>query len=192
VVLEEYVQATMASDTHSPQHFTLSATNQDRLIVYARNMLQFFQTHRNLDLEQVLYTLRTGREEMDAKVSFKVSSWNELLEKLDSYLANPDAFDILSELRDPPGALNSFPGKMLRRVPLPTYPFEKKRHWFSAASPQQTPLVNSQRPLAGIEFLEDLILDQISQVINVSKNELNGHTPYVDFGVDSISGLIFQ
>ncbi|BAY91155.1 MULTISPECIES: type I polyketide synthase [unclassified Tolypothrix] len=80
--------------------------------------------------------------------------------------------------------------EQLYRIPLPTYPFEKKRYWIE-------PLVNSEvnsSPEAEIivpqpTFINNTlsILKEIfSNSLGIKSSEINIHTPFLEMGIDSL------
>ncbi len=97
IVLEEWVRGTgfgvrgdLAPHTShpGPHLLVLSAKNEERLKVYARNMADFLKRFPSAySLSQIAVTLQTGREAMPARLATVVSGIEELVEKLESYSA---------------------------------------------------------------------------------------------------------
>ena len=95
IVLEEYISESevkkynaLGKDVIIP----LSAKTSDQLQKQAINLLDFLksnyeETNKNLTLHSVAYTLQIGREGMDERVGFIVSSIAELKDKLQQYIA---------------------------------------------------------------------------------------------------------
>ena len=90
IIIEEYIETeTPESATFDkPYIFILSAKNEERLKDYAARMKNFFTSLT--DIENAIYTLQTGREAMDERIAFIVSSVNELLEKLQNFIDGKD------------------------------------------------------------------------------------------------------
>lgn len=105
IILEEYESSEKVMESQESQIIVLSARNEDRLKVYAGNMVRFLekviasQKHdssadekddikepvSNVYLSQIAYTLQTGREAMEERLALVVSSTEELYEKLHQF-----------------------------------------------------------------------------------------------------------
>jgi acyl transferase domain-containing protein/enoyl-CoA hydratase/carnithine racemase/acyl carrier protein len=69
----------------------LSARTAEQLEQKARDLLQFIRREPSVDVSDVAYTLQVGRQPMEERVGFVVSSLGELVEQLDAYLkGEPD------------------------------------------------------------------------------------------------------
>jgi len=90
IVLEEWVRGTgcgVRGDL-GPHLIVLSAKNEERLKVYARNVADFLKRFpSDYSLSQIAFTLQTGREAMPYRMAAVVSGIEELVEKLESYSA---------------------------------------------------------------------------------------------------------
>jgi polyketide synthase PksN len=64
----------------------LSARNDERLKVYARELLDFLNSAARPDLANLAYTLQVGREAMDSRVIFVVNQYDELLDGLEQFI----------------------------------------------------------------------------------------------------------
>ncbi|MEA2490006.1 MAG: polyketide synthase PksL, partial [Acidobacteriota bacterium] len=64
----------------------LSARTAEQLEQKARDLLQFIRREPSVDVADVAYTLQVGRQPMDERLGFVVTSLGELVEKLDAYL----------------------------------------------------------------------------------------------------------
>lgn len=94
-------------------------------------------SHLTYPLEDIVYTLQVGRKAYEKRVCFLASSKEELFKVIESYVQsgqslNSGASDLhLLGLRWSKGEMIQWPISLhqkRRRVPLPTYPFEKKRY----------------------------------------------------------------
>ncbi|MCP5005214.1 MAG: polyketide synthase, partial [Planctomycetes bacterium] len=93
VVLEEY--CTKDSKTHSsieiqtkdPVIIPLSARTNEQLKERARDLFQFLRSSSIVDLQSIAYTLQAGREAMEVRLGFIVTSAQVLEEKLEVYLS---------------------------------------------------------------------------------------------------------
>ncbi|QNP68365.1 amino acid adenylation domain-containing protein [Streptomyces roseirectus] len=154
VVLEEYTPPEGVA-VSGPQIVPLSARDDDRLREAVERLLGFLGAERTPDLAELAHTLQTGRVEMAARVAFVAGDLGELRDALAKYLTAPvdpwafggattasaETVELwleerrLTELAGhwaAGGALDwrrLWPGPRPRRVPLPTYPFARDRHW---------------------------------------------------------------
>ncbi|WP_421845184.1 SDR family NAD(P)-dependent oxidoreductase [Mycobacterium sp.] len=109
----------------------LSARTPDCLREYARVLATFFESHQQLSVDDVCYTLRVGRVQMGQRWSARVKSLTELTERLRSLAVH----DLQSGTHSEPGhrhaATDTLPDVLPgQRIPLPMYPFARKSHWF--------------------------------------------------------------
>ncbi|QZZ32132.1 non-ribosomal peptide synthetase [Streptomyces sp. ST1015] len=151
VVLEEYTPDARLP-LPGPQIVPLSARDGDRLREAAERLLAFLSGEQTASLAELAHTLQVGRVPMASRAAFVAGDLGELQRALDKYLAggagNPwgapgTPEDIERWLAD--GRLTDladhwtaggdldwrrlWPGARPRRVPLPTYPFARERHW---------------------------------------------------------------
>ncbi|SKB15922.1 hypothetical protein PL11201_80232 [Planktothrix sp. PCC 11201] len=96
LVLEEYISQTAAKqpDNGEARAIILSAKNKQCLVEIASNLYNFLIASYNssstnlLRLSDIAYTLQIGREEMEYRLGFVVSSIEELKEKLAVYISD--------------------------------------------------------------------------------------------------------
>ncbi|MBC2477969.1 beta-ketoacyl synthase N-terminal-like domain-containing protein, partial [Clostridium beijerinckii] len=122
----------------------VSAKNEERLNVYVKNIYEYLLTRQgeSLDLQDIAYTLQTGREAMESRTIFCVNSIAELKEKMNLYLNGGQS--VIDEAVDEllvnmqkiwmagkPVDWDSLYTEQAKpkKVSLPTYPFEEKRFW---------------------------------------------------------------
>ncbi|MBF0450685.1 MAG: SDR family NAD(P)-dependent oxidoreductase, partial [Candidatus Magnetomorum sp.] len=86
VILEEYIDDHQLLENTVPQIIILSAKNKDRLIDYAKILLDYCnQNKESIPLINMAYTLQAGRETMDERLAMVVSNMEELIEKLSQF-----------------------------------------------------------------------------------------------------------
>ncbi|HYK05691.1 MAG TPA: polyketide synthase, partial [Thermoanaerobaculia bacterium] len=178
LVMEEYVppleQAAPAGE-HGLFIVPLSARTQVQLQDKARDLMEFIRashagyqavSSRPLDIGSIAYTLQLGREAMEERAGFVVSSVAQLAAGLDAYLdgekglvrvrdgrsepdASPEAVDDWIARKEYSKLLqlwtrglaidwNKLYGAVRpRRVSLPTYPFSKERYWIDKVAVTQ-------------------------------------------------------
>ncbi|WP_375137599.1 beta-ketoacyl synthase N-terminal-like domain-containing protein [Dickeya dianthicola] len=97
VVIEEYRDTRPALQAVQDRYvMLLSAKDDVRLRLVAQNLRQYLEQHREdpeLTLTNLAYTLQVGRDAMDARLGWIVTSFDELLAKIDGFLhdtGNPD------------------------------------------------------------------------------------------------------
>ncbi|MEV0637360.1 amino acid adenylation domain-containing protein [Streptomyces sp. NPDC050619] len=71
-----------------------------------------------------------------------------------------------------------------RRVPLPTYPFVRERHWHPGARPTTA----ADAPVASVK---ELLIERLARTLRVTPDRIPGDAAFADLGVDAISGLSF-
>lgn len=102
LIIEEYAEEDVFEyvneDIHQPVAIVLSAKNTEQLIKMADNLRHFLiaQTEAKLlRLEDIAYTLQTGREAMEERLAMIVSSLDELENKLKSFVEGQEDIPLL-------------------------------------------------------------------------------------------------
>jgi polyketide synthase PksN len=174
MVIEEYigsesVVAARPSDTHCA--FVLSAKTEQQLRQYAESFVQFVRrqsdANAGLPLQDMAFTLQTGREAMQQRLAFIAGSAQELIEKLSRFLEGDydglclgraghgnqseslagQEHQTLAEL-----LANWVKGASVdwhrlyvgnvrppKRISLPTYPFARERYWLDLPEKSSRP-----------------------------------------------------
>jgi polyketide synthase PksN len=168
VVIDEYVPAVSvaaapraAARPDRERAFLLSAKTAPQLAQRARQLAAYLAAHPEADLDDVAYTLRHGREAMRERLAIlarEVGGLTEALERLDgpgvhrgtAPAGRPkgraaEAGSLREAARLWAGGTpvtwpeqQDEPG---RRIPLPTYPFEKQRHWYTLGDTDPDPVI---------------------------------------------------
>ncbi len=153
IVAEHIAEARPVAAT-IPALIPLSARSSWQLRQQAENLLQYLQSGKPAALRDIAFTLQVGREAMQHRLCFVANSLDDLAEKLRRFLANELAdlsvgrvVAVVDQAAMPSGraldAVAAFwvrggvvewaefhgAGEVLRRVSLPTYPFERTRYW---------------------------------------------------------------
>jgi acyl transferase domain-containing protein len=107
LVIEEY-PSPAADDApvsqNAPFIVPLSARTSEQLRQKSRDLLVFIRAAQQpLDLAALAYTLQVGREAMDERVGFVVSSVDQLAEKLSAYVNGENGIDGVYQGRVEPG-----------------------------------------------------------------------------------------
>nr|WP_294549484.1 SDR family NAD(P)-dependent oxidoreductase [uncultured Rhodopila sp.] len=127
-----------------PVTVTLSARTEERLKVYAAELLAFLRSagEARPAVEDIAWTLQSGRSRMACAATFTASNPAELEAKLGEYLrsgrCDAGAPETVWTAADRP-----------RRVSLPTYPFAPERHWVPGQAPKAAaePALQCFRPV---------------------------------------------
>jgi acyl transferase domain-containing protein/acyl carrier protein len=147
VIVEEHraKEAEPAVRDQGPAVIVLSARSADRLVAQAQRLARFLGSEHPA-LADLAYTLQVGREAMEARAGFVVSSIAELRERLARFI------DGERETGAEHGEHHALLGTWLRgeavdwrplhagrspkRLRLPTYPFARDRYWIPEANPR--------------------------------------------------------
>jgi polyketide synthase PksL len=88
VLVEEYQAPVRQAAALASTAVVLSARMPEQLRQKVRELLEFIEPRRTaIDLTSMAYTLQTGREAMEERLGFVVTSMDELVEKLQVWLA---------------------------------------------------------------------------------------------------------
>ncbi|GAA4092688.1 hypothetical protein GCM10022248_73920 [Nonomuraea soli] len=162
VVLEAYERPPAPSPSSSseggPQVLVLSARTPEALDGYAREVARFLGEHPEIGLDRVAYTLQVGREPMRERLAVVVEDRDEAVRALTGEAGAPQlrrgragkgasgpAGDGLDELAQAwvEGAevewLERWPEPRPLRASLPSFPFERTKHWFKTSAPRREP-----------------------------------------------------
>jgi polyketide synthase PksN len=94
--LEEYRSSQNTENPgDAPFIFPLSAKNRDRLLEYAGQYLSYLRQHPELSIEDVVYTLQVGRDEMNERLAIVAGDREALLmllENLPDHAGSPGVF----------------------------------------------------------------------------------------------------
>lgn len=86
VILEEYIDEVPTSSTSQSSYIVpLSAASQQQLETQIQNLNNWLEHNVNASLEQIAYTLQTGRAAMKERAAFIVSSMDDLKQKVKEY-----------------------------------------------------------------------------------------------------------
>ncbi|MCH2193533.1 SDR family NAD(P)-dependent oxidoreductase [Kordia sp.] len=93
LVMSEYITETIDNaqinviTQHKKYLIPISARNEEQLEIQVENLLEYVKENvAMMDLVEMAYTLQFGREAMEARLGFMVTSVEELIEKLTAYL----------------------------------------------------------------------------------------------------------
>jgi acyl transferase domain-containing protein len=149
LVLEEApLPAPQPEDAGCGRHvLPLSAHTAPALREVARRYADFARQHPDLRLADVCFTADTGRAHLSHRAAVAASSLVELADRLDAYAGGAAADGAAAIDNDEAGPLPAG-----RKVVLPTYPFERRRHWLDLPFPSAGhPLLGARQPSAALK-----------------------------------------
>lgn len=153
VVVEDYADARTPQKFEGPRLFVLSAQTEPRLREYAGRFLEYLSNEgSSVSVEDICHTLRTGRQHMDFRLAIVFQDAKQLLTALEAYSSGAITDGVFAGKRaanQPRVEANVEPRALAaawvngaevpwdrwsngRRIPLPTYPFERQHHWMPA------------------------------------------------------------
>ncbi|MCG8620153.1 MAG: amino acid adenylation domain-containing protein, partial [Desulfobacterales bacterium] len=148
MVLEEAPQAGNSPAPRDVSLLMLSAKTENALDTMIENLAVYLEQHPDINLPDVAYTLCVGREAFDHRAFAVCRDTAEAVENLRSSNAlfrghagaeaepsdvgPPSGLEALGKrwlMGEPIRWQTLFGDQPLKRIPLPTYPFERRRHW---------------------------------------------------------------
>ncbi|QGZ37638.1 polyketide synthase PksN [Pseudoduganella flava] len=163
LLLEEYAAPAPAT-SHGPQLIVLSARNRERLRECAAQLLAYVTAQPETDLGRLAYTLQVGREAMEERLAVVVHSAGQLIDALAGTTDAGVLTGRAEKRRKDDGSARALfdagdlaalarlwvDGHVLDwdtwygtahplRLPLPTYPFARERHWVSSTPRERAP-----------------------------------------------------
>lgn len=150
VVLEEAPQVERAGEDDDAWHvLPLSTRTPNRLAVAAEQLAQHIERHPDLRLRDVAFTLQTGRHPFEHRLAVVCQKKDEAIRALrgvDPQFTDGSDEDTKAIARQWTSGVNVDwklynPAPDARRIPLPTYPFDRKRYWVEAKPKIEQPPV---------------------------------------------------
>src|SRR4030095_7138803 len=129
VVVEEAPPRTPAAPLEE-EVFVLSAATETALQQLASNLAAYMRVHPELTLADVAGTLQVGRRVFAYRRAFACRSPREAIARLEGDVSPyPDSLAAQTAERWQRAEPVHIVRGEVRRVPLPTYPFERERSW---------------------------------------------------------------
>jgi phthiocerol/phenolphthiocerol synthesis type-I polyketide synthase E len=118
----------------------VSAKTPDALAAAVRNLAEHFRVHPETDLGDAAFTLIAGRQAFAHRAAVVCRDAASAVAALDRFDPGPGTALAAAEARlaaagrrwlagEPLDPQTLFAGEERRRIPLPTYPFERHRYW---------------------------------------------------------------
>ncbi|GGP71205.1 SDR family NAD(P)-dependent oxidoreductase [Streptomyces sindenensis] len=145
--------------------FVVSAKREPQLREYARRLAAHLERHPDVDLDDVAYTLHTGREAMRERLAVVARDRAQLIDALNGFAKSGEAGPGVRRGRAAnrpaedagwvDGAAADFSAEWSgldpRRIPLPTYPFERESHWYPRETDPAPPAVTAGSPASSAQ-----------------------------------------
>ena len=148
LVIEDAPPRAVRGDVDGGFLFVLSAPQPQALRQRAADLLAHLRGTPDIALGDVSYTLALGRGHFANRAAFVASGRDELSDQLERWLADDvngaqvasgDAALDRARMRYLDGGtvdfVPMFTGRDVRRTPLPTYPFQRRRYWVATSTP---------------------------------------------------------
>ncbi|OSC42265.1 SDR family NAD(P)-dependent oxidoreductase [Mycobacterium decipiens] len=121
IVLEEAPPLSRTATPQTEHPIVLSARSSHQLAEQKRRLAAHVRGDPSIDLADLAYTLDVGRQRFEHRFACVVGDRDELIRALDGAIS----------ARVPDERTQPARG---RRIPLPTYPFARDRHWLTAGA----------------------------------------------------------
>ncbi len=138
VVLEEAPALAPRPAEPSRQLLAVSAKTEPALAAAVRDLAEHFRAHPETDLGDAAFTLLNGRQAFAHRLAVICGDAADAAARLAGPVEALTGTDPLAEAGrrwlagEPFDAAELFAGQKRRRIPLPTYPFERHRYWIDA------------------------------------------------------------
>ncbi|MEN7551963.1 SDR family NAD(P)-dependent oxidoreductase, partial [Rapidithrix thailandica] len=202
VLVEEYRRQKhpVRLEASGPLVFVLSAKNENQLKTYASEVKEYLSgRYGKDDIYDIVYTMSMGRDAMEARCAIIIEGIEELVEKLEAVASGvwqtEAVFVQINEENSKPARLDSAPvelkeqvnhwvtgGELLwditriqtaKRIPLPTYPFEKQRHWIKTGQIQK-PVIPKPKSVQAFTIMDQAVNGHDRFII-----QLSAHGAYI-------------
>jgi amino acid adenylation domain-containing protein/FkbH-like protein len=225
VIVEQFTRPAPVDEAREETRlFVLSAASQEQLKEAAGRLARHLEREApgELPLRDVAHTLRVGRVPMKERLAIIASTRRELVEKLTSYAEKPEllggvysgrcedpsrlpAVGPSTELADMArqwvlGASLPEPkdAGVAHRVPLPSYPFARERHWArlepqpvstaSVTAPASAPVPAEVSAPTGVaaEDVAQYLRRIVARALDVAESRIDSRTPLESYGLTSL------
>jgi polyketide synthase PksN len=173
VVLEEAPATTLEPAGDSKEHLFVLSARKGRLRPYAESLVGYLERQKEqLRLQDVAFTLQIGRDAFDERLAVAASSMDELIAGLEQYVRSgttaPGGTGNDLAARWMAGARidwsGIYTGSSPRRVALPTYPFARKRCWFTDLPSTEAPAAHADEMTA---YLAGIGKDRMAEGLSI-------------------------
>ena len=195
VVLEEYVPNNdngSATANHADRYILpISAKVRSSVRKMVENMYKFLLENRDIALEDIEYTLVTGREHFEEMAVFCADSVQSFMELLSKYAKGDDTV----ALTDSKEAMELIAGAKLtgKKISLPGYVFDNSRYWIetenTANVTAKAAAVNT--PNIAKASIDDAIMrfvkETVSRSTGIPYEKIKNKESFGAYGIDSVN-----
>lgn len=220
LIVEEYLYRPENRHAWScPQTVLLSARNETALSALVERIHLYIRNNPDIRLDDLAYTLQTGREHLQERAAFIASSREELMELMSAYgegRTDLTGRTVKNRVRSREGYVETdragvnalmMQGEVLKLaelwakgaridwkagdsssgqiIPLPTYPFQRKRYWIQTGNPVPSERVNPEDEGKQLSWL----IASVADILSVSPDDLTMNSNLKHFGLDSLTGM---
>ncbi len=211
IILQEPSPATTSKTNSLPILLVLSAKKRSALIRRRRSLIKYFQSHPDSTLDDVAFTLQVGRKTMEDRFACICVSIEQAIEKLNK-LHETEILDLDLNMLDQADKnqyhklysiakdwlsgnsvdwKKTYSASLPYRLPLPTYPFERREYWVRPDTKSQTksqPKKSTNNSEMNREALEFKIKEIFKSFLGA--DIINSVDDFYDLGGDSL--LVLQ
>lgn len=177
VVLEEWLPPKKSRPSLANYPIVLGAKTLIALQNFAKILADFFEANPDLNLGDIAFTLYERSKIFDHKKTIVASTLEELIRKLKNFdlSGSSDEFEDIEEF---------FLNDHFQRISLPTYPFERKRHWID-------PIPPAERPNQGKSQKQTSVRQKIEEAFKefLGIESINSEDDFYDLGGDSLLAI---
>jgi acyl transferase domain-containing protein/acyl carrier protein len=194
VIVEESSPKARTEIHNSVHVLTLSAKSEKGLEDLLRNYQQHLNNHPEQSVEDICFTANTAREHYAHRLVILARDREELagkIKKLSAHEAVEETWTgVATEQKKNDGLFKGKPADVAQRyvsginidwlefyqantckkIPVPVYPFQRKRYWFTSVEKTETAVVPDQKYSRLLEMLRGRNADEIISQLNTKKN----------------------
>ena len=201
VVLEEYLQkSNLSKIIDKPIIIVLSALNEERLKVKAQQFTDFIKKDKNLNLQDIAYTLQVGRKVMESRKAFVVHEMEELIAQLQEFVLEETAsiykkveseaneteiqhaiynkqYDAIARYWEQGNIINwldLYDVQQPNKIHLPTYIFAKESYWITPKAEIAFSAIKTLHPLVH-ENISNFESQKFSSCLTGKESILSDH-----------------
>lgn len=182
VILGEAMASSLPTPAiEEPVLLFLSARSPTALGKLRENLASFLKKNPEVRLADVAYTLQVGRKHFKYRKAYRCRTLKDAIEQLQG-----EGLEHFHLEGIPKG----------KRIPLPTYPFERKVYWISPSIPLKLPAFKTPAALPhtnaesqrDVEFIEKTIKEIFERYL--VQKDIDIHLSFQDLGGDSLVALL--
>ena len=181
--------------------FPFSAPTQEQLNQY---LLLFSKKTYDFSLNHIAFTLQKGRDLFPVRCIFEAKTFSCLLKEISRYLNGEDTTLSNDKAKSWLNGNNVKWTTLGNKVPLPTFPLLKVKHWFELKDKAEFQRIHSQKTAVSNQIIEldrsngttdeysieDFLTKEIASLLKREPKFIDKNTSFLDYGLDSVLGII--